>query len=319
MRLKNNKAITLIALVITIVVLLILAAVALNLTIGQNGIINRSKYAKESYLNAQDAETHGINSEIIDGLIGASLKKIEGIDTVTLAVDDTIGSTKLKVTATIQSSKNIEELNVASYEYYIYKGNDLVSKKTATENNLTFDNLEAGQEYSIVAVIYNDLGNANRSDVLTCTKKAIWDRYDYDAEGDYTYSCTGENTQVDLDRRSEWRTCSSLADCFNTNTGLWTGTAHTSYGGNPNSASEAADGRLIFSVSQGYTSNVIYELTGYVGFIGQWYVRYNCNAYSSSGTTTYTKKGNPISTVSNTSPNAYPDDGYQNGGYYVKK
>ena len=39
----NNKGITLIALVITIVVLIILATVAINLTIGNNGIINKAK------------------------------------------------------------------------------------------------------------------------------------------------------------------------------------------------------------------------------------------------------------------------------------
>ena len=44
---KNNKGITLIALVITIVVLIILAAVAINLTLGENGLFNRAKYSKE--------------------------------------------------------------------------------------------------------------------------------------------------------------------------------------------------------------------------------------------------------------------------------
>ena len=42
---KNQKGMTLVALVVTIIVLLILAAVALNLTIGENGIITRTKQA----------------------------------------------------------------------------------------------------------------------------------------------------------------------------------------------------------------------------------------------------------------------------------
>ena len=56
-RISNNKAITLIALVITIVILIILAAVAINLTIGENGLINRSKQAKElhEYAAAKEA------------------------------------------------------------------------------------------------------------------------------------------------------------------------------------------------------------------------------------------------------------------------
>ena len=57
----SNKGITLIALVITIVVLIILAAVAINLSIGNNGIFNRAKQAKEEYTNAQGHETEQVN------------------------------------------------------------------------------------------------------------------------------------------------------------------------------------------------------------------------------------------------------------------
>ena len=46
---KSVKGITLIALVITIVVLIILAGVAINLTLGDNGIFNKTKYAKEQH------------------------------------------------------------------------------------------------------------------------------------------------------------------------------------------------------------------------------------------------------------------------------
>ena len=47
---KNRQSgITLIALVITIIVLIILAGVAINLTLGQNGLLNRTKEAREKY------------------------------------------------------------------------------------------------------------------------------------------------------------------------------------------------------------------------------------------------------------------------------
>ena len=46
---KNIKGITLIALVITIIVLIILTGVAINLTLGQNGLLNRTKEAREKY------------------------------------------------------------------------------------------------------------------------------------------------------------------------------------------------------------------------------------------------------------------------------
>ena len=44
---KDNKGVTLIALVITIIVLLILAGVSIATLVGENGIINKAKLAKE--------------------------------------------------------------------------------------------------------------------------------------------------------------------------------------------------------------------------------------------------------------------------------
>ena len=54
--LKEYKGITLVALVISIIVLLILAGVAINLAIGERGIFNQSKLAVEKYKDAQNKE-----------------------------------------------------------------------------------------------------------------------------------------------------------------------------------------------------------------------------------------------------------------------
>jgi len=55
-KIEETTGITLIALVITIVVLIILASVAINLSIGDNGIFNRARTAKEQYSNAENYE-----------------------------------------------------------------------------------------------------------------------------------------------------------------------------------------------------------------------------------------------------------------------
>ena len=47
MRNKKQSGITLVALVVTIVVLLILAGVSINLVLGENGLITQAKEAKE--------------------------------------------------------------------------------------------------------------------------------------------------------------------------------------------------------------------------------------------------------------------------------
>ena len=63
MKLKNNvKGITLIALVVTIIVLLILAGIALNLTIGENGLFTRAQNAANTWQLAEQNEQNAMNS-----------------------------------------------------------------------------------------------------------------------------------------------------------------------------------------------------------------------------------------------------------------
>ena len=57
---NNNKGITLIALVITIIVLLILAGVTINLTLGENGIFRTAEQAGRNYTQAQEQELAGL-------------------------------------------------------------------------------------------------------------------------------------------------------------------------------------------------------------------------------------------------------------------
>ena len=61
---KNNKGITLVALVVTIVVLLILAGVSINLVLGNNGIIAKAKDAETKSAEASENDLKGMNSLI---------------------------------------------------------------------------------------------------------------------------------------------------------------------------------------------------------------------------------------------------------------
>ena len=53
---KKESGITLVALVVTIIVLLILAGVAISLTIGNNGIFQRAQQAANTWRNAEQNE-----------------------------------------------------------------------------------------------------------------------------------------------------------------------------------------------------------------------------------------------------------------------
>ncbi len=59
--LKKEKGITLVALVITIVILIILATVTIKATFGENGLIKKAQEAKEMTTNSIRAEEEGIN------------------------------------------------------------------------------------------------------------------------------------------------------------------------------------------------------------------------------------------------------------------
>ena len=62
--LKNKKGITLVALVVTIVVLLILAGVSINLVLGNNGIIAKAQEAKTKQAEASQNDLKDMNSLI---------------------------------------------------------------------------------------------------------------------------------------------------------------------------------------------------------------------------------------------------------------
>ena len=69
---KQEKGITLIALVVTIVVLLILAGVSISLVLNNNGVISKAKDAKNQYAEAQTNDERQLNevSDWIDTKVG---------------------------------------------------------------------------------------------------------------------------------------------------------------------------------------------------------------------------------------------------------
>ena len=69
---KNAKGITLVALVVTIVVLIILAGVTINLVLGDNGLIKRAQTGTEEYKKAEANEIAAMNEDTIDGLVGGT-------------------------------------------------------------------------------------------------------------------------------------------------------------------------------------------------------------------------------------------------------
>ena len=102
--LKNKKGITLIALVVTIVVLLILAGVTISLLLDENGIIAKSKDARNSAIESDEKE------KVEMAYVSAALKKLG--DTVTAEelqeeLDSSVGTGKTDVTTNGDDTLNV--------------------------------------------------------------------------------------------------------------------------------------------------------------------------------------------------------------------
>ena len=64
--LKNQRGITLVALVITIVILIILATIAINYAFGDSGIIKKAEEARDMTANSTELERENMNQLVED-------------------------------------------------------------------------------------------------------------------------------------------------------------------------------------------------------------------------------------------------------------
>lgn len=141
-KVKEKRGITLIALVVTIVVLLILSAVTLNLVLGDGGIISKAQLAKDETLNAIKKEQEALN-ELYDMLsskdneIGRSIKIKEKTETA-ITVEAEEGYTNYQFSIDGKNWTEAQESNA-------YTFNNL--EKTVV-NRSNYEDIK-GKEYTI--------------------------------------------------------------------------------------------------------------------------------------------------------------------------
>ena len=109
MNLKSNKAITLVALIITIIILLILAGVSLSMVLGENGLINKAQSSVDKYKESSENEQKLLNS--IENYMDLQLKSPG------TKVDVPDGWNKDTVDAVLDDKKNI--IPVPKNFYYV--------------------------------------------------------------------------------------------------------------------------------------------------------------------------------------------------------
>ena len=159
---NKEKGITLVALVITILIIIILASVTINFVFGENGLINMAELARDGYVNDTEYEGEAnanlvayMNSYIA-GLNGGSNPNESEEDvtppTVTLIERDVAyNSISINVTA-----EDLES-GLASENTYVYYLNGVEQVKS-NSSIYTFSKLTAETSYTIKVEVYNGVG-----------------------------------------------------------------------------------------------------------------------------------------------------------------
>lgn len=113
---KNIKGITLVSIVVTIIVLLILAGIAISLTLGDNGIFTKAKISTNKYKDAVEKE-----QEELDKAYG-EIKIADSDDskiTITMKELDTIIQEKIAETICTPDYGNGTQITFTNKEYTV--------------------------------------------------------------------------------------------------------------------------------------------------------------------------------------------------------
>ncbi len=112
---KKEKAITLIALVVTLVILIILAAVSINMILGEQGIFGQAKKAANSYQ-------------------GSELNDLAALESLTTELDDILARPiPIKTSEQLLKIGTGEKIEIDGTEYYFNKG-----RTYAIQNNIEY-------------------------------------------------------------------------------------------------------------------------------------------------------------------------------------
>jgi hypothetical protein len=130
--LKDKRGITLIALVITIIVLLILAGITINLTIGEDGIITKAKEAGDRYAQAAENEQADLSNFLqeTETLINSNTGSWDKTGKVN-APDLLTGMTPIKFTTPTESTNGtVVTTSTSDTDWYNYESKQWANAKT---------------------------------------------------------------------------------------------------------------------------------------------------------------------------------------------
>lgn len=171
---KKQKGITLVALVVTMVILIILATVTISATLGENGLIKQAKKTKDlanNFISKEESDMNKLLQEYANMMAEDSKPPLPE-DTTPPTVNIIVGEvTENSIAVTVNASDDSGK--VVLYKYYLNG-----TEKAITESNsYTFTGLTAGTQYTIKVEAFDKANNKgeNTTTVNTTKKETIGD------------------------------------------------------------------------------------------------------------------------------------------------
>lgn len=153
----NKSGITLIALIITIIVLLILAGITINLTIGQGGIMNIAQQAGKNYIDAAELEKNILADLKIDDYMN-KVTGTRGEDLASLT-PGTATASDISVGKTAWVNGEQVTGTATMLKPYVFGGigiaNNQISAATSSDENYFTVQSAADQDYLTINVLKN--------------------------------------------------------------------------------------------------------------------------------------------------------------------
>ena len=165
---KKQSGITLVALVVTMLILIILATITIKAVLGDNGLIKQAEKAKdiaENSISKESGDMHRLAQEYANMMAednNPSLPEDKTPPTVDIVVGEI---TETSIAVTVNATDDSGE--IASYKYYI-NGEE---KMTLPTNTYKFEGLTAGTEYTIKVEAFDKANNKGEDSTKASTTK----------------------------------------------------------------------------------------------------------------------------------------------------
>lgn len=203
---KYNKGITLIALVITIIILLILAGITLSTLTGKNGLLTRAKQAKEETLIAAAKEKLSIR--IIDLSIEILDKENRSMELNDIIKID---SSEYKVKKNDDNSVYVAQYNekdcavvsCEGYEFYVFEDGTVIYTKEQVDEGGGKEEEEKKDSYSTTGLkVYldgkNNTGNGQNKNAT------VWKDLSSNGKDATIYGATWMDDGLYFDGQNDW-------------------------------------------------------------------------------------------------------------------